>query len=110
MYPSVERVESALSMFENQAFNSHYDVDYSDPAKLILTSNQNVEFMPVIVGECHVDNDGNFWYSPTMTFPTPISEEMTSGAHFTYYLEDWVKAAKLADYLLDHSWVIDVED
>lgn len=103
-------LESVLSMFENQAYNAHYDLDYSDPSRIVLTPKENEAFMPVIVGDLKTNGDEtSFWYSPTMNFPTPISEEMTDGAHFSYYMEGWVKAAKLADYLLDNSWPTDRE-
>ncbi len=105
-------LEEYLGSLENLAYNAYYDLDLSNAPNIVLRPNgkgtHSKSEMPVIYGEYKSD-EGAFWFEPRMEFPRYLSDNTFTGNYHSR-LEDWTNAAKLADYLLEAIWYIDVED
>lgn len=105
-------LEEYLGTLENQAYNAYYDLDLSDAPNIVLRPNGKGTYskseMPIIYGKYKSDKDA-FWFEPRMEFPKYLSDNSFTGNYHSR-LEDWTNAAKLADYLLEAIWYIDVED
>ncbi len=99
--------EQYLGMLENEAYNAGYTMDLSDPMHIVLVARENDTPMPTIHAEYEKD-DKYFWYKTHMEFPERLDEGEFSG-HFPHILSKWMKAAKVADYLMTHQWSVDDE-
>lgn len=101
-------IENFLSTLESSAYNAGYELDLNDPYKIKIEPTKDKDLMPYIYAE-YQEDDVFFWYRVEMTFPKSMSEEETNYMRFSSYMRDWMDAAKLADYLMEHKWEIDTE-
>lgn len=99
IYPDLEEY---LGEFYTICYNRNYRLDLSNPSEIKATPED--PYLPTIVGK-YEDWNRQFWFNPTIKFPS--SEIHSDGSSFTYLASKWSDAAKIADYLLDHSWLIE---
>lgn len=105
----VNTLESCLGDLENRAYNCRYNLDYSNPAHIVMTPKEDKGKMPIVVGEYHEDRD-NFYYEARMEFPDKL-ENLDFADSFEYYTKRWYEVAhELATYLQRNSWPKDIAD
>lgn len=51
----VNTLESCLGQLESNAYNCRYNLDYSNPAHIVMTPKEDKDKMPIVVGEYHED-------------------------------------------------------
>lgn len=105
---SMPNLEEYLGMFDSMVYNAGYEMDLSNPKKIVIRSLDKVDEMPVVYGDYDSD-DTDFWFDPHMEFPKMLTDNTYYG-NYESRLKDWTKAAKLADYLLKYQWAFDTED
>lgn len=101
-YPNLE---DFLGMFETECFNEGYDLDLSNPAKIVIRPKKDSSnLMPTVYGTYEESEDGAFWFNPSIEFPVNKLDVHNVDWTFSYPVKEWVRAAKLADYLFEHAW------
>ena len=101
------RPEEYLGMLENEVYHAGYEMDSSDPFHIVFYSKDQYTPMPTIHAD-YTDDGKYFWYTPYMEFPDRLDEGEYEG-HFRYILNQWGKAATIADYFMAHEWRLDEE-
>ena len=108
----IPNIGDYLGTLETLAYNTHYDLDLSDAPHVVLRPNSRCVYpeseMPTIYGDYETDGE-RFWFEPRMEFPKILKDNMFEDGYHSH-MEHWGRVAKLADYLVEHSWYIDVED